>query len=427
MASPFGILQDISPAGTGVGVGESIAVDDGLVVVGAGSYSESLDRAGSAYVIDASTGMTAYQLFAPVERTGARFGMSVAMNSQSVFVGAGTDSSAATRAGAVYVFDRATGDFAYQLEGTIFGENFGWAMDADETLLAVGAIRIGGFPIPGGGVVELYDPATGSGLGTLSASDGDDLNSFGHSVALSDDMIAVGARSAKIGGVGVGSAYVYDRATMTELGRFSPTDGQSNGRFGDVVAIQGDLLLVGSPFWDQSASVHTSGAAYLFRISTGELLRRFSPPVAEREGKFGCAVAFSDDSMLIGTGDDIRAGSVYSYDLTTFQFNGEFRNLSSIGGFGCAIATEGGLAYLGSGESISRRGTVSVISVEPTCLGDINRDGAVDLGDLNTLLRKFGSTVAAGLYGDIDGSGEIDLADLNTLLMTFGDECSPTG
>ncbi len=65
----------------------------------------------------------------------------------------------------------------------------------------------------------------------------------------------------------------------------------------------------------------------------------------------------------------------------------------------------------------------SCTPVGPTCPGDANNDGFVDLADLNLVLFNFGSPVAPDTNGDVDGSGSVDLADLNVVLFNFGTIC----
>lgn len=60
----------------------------------------------------------------------------------------------------------------------------------------------------------------------------------------------------------------------------------------------------------------------------------------------------------------------------------------------------------------------------PTCPGDANDDGAIDLTDLAVLLSNFGSSGGALLtQGDVDADGDVDLTDLSQLLSGFGGAC----
>lgn len=56
--------------------------------------------------------------------------------------------------------------------------------------------------------------------------------------------------------------------------------------------------------------------------------------------------------------------------------------------------------------------------------GDIDLNGAVDLGDLALLLANFGTGSGGTLDdGDLDGNGTVDLGDLAVLLSSFGTAC----
>jgi hypothetical protein len=81
--------------------------------------------------------------------------------------------------------------------------------------------------------------------------------------------------------------------------------------------------------------------------------------------------------------------------------------------------------------TVNRQGVRGVALVEfgaydpnfggPTCLGDTNDSGNVDLADLNLVLANFGQMTDTG---DVTGDGMVNLADLNLILANFG-ECNP--
>lgn len=60
------------------------------------------------------------------------------------------------------------------------------------------------------------------------------------------------------------------------------------------------------------------------------------------------------------------------------------------------------------------------VAFAPPCPADVNRDGAVNLGDLNLVLANFGQV---SLDGDTNQDGLVNLADLNLVLALFGTEC----
>jgi len=66
--------------------------------------------------------------------------------------------------------------------------------------------------------------------------------------------------------------------------------------------------------------------------------------------------------------------------------------------------------------------TAAILSV--TCPGDIDGDHRIELPDLATLLKNYGTPSGAqGFQGDADGDGDVDLVDLAIVLIGFGAAC----
>ena len=57
------------------------------------------------------------------------------------------------------------------------------------------------------------------------------------------------------------------------------------------------------------------------------------------------------------------------------------------------------------------------------CLGDLDADREIGLGDLATLLAHYETTDATYEDGDLDGDGDVDLADLALLLAVYETDC----
>ncbi len=70
-------------------------------------------------------------------------------------------------------------------------------------------------------------------------------------------------------------------------------------------------------------------------------------------------------------------------------------------------------------------GVLDVGAYEQACVGDVNFDFVVDIGDLALVLADFGDAACAtgACIGEVDGIGGVDLADLSLLLSRFGQPC----
>lgn len=77
-----------------------------------------------------------------------------------------------------------------------------------------------------------------------------------------------------------------------------------------------------------------------------------------------------------------------------------------------------------SGGSLTLEGGfwVALETPVPTCPGDADQDGDVDISDLGILLSQFGLT-GPDLMGDVDADGDVDISDLGLLLANFGLNC----
>ncbi|CAK0819344.1 unnamed protein product [Prorocentrum cordatum] len=173
-------------AGDGVawnGFGKSVAVssDGARVVVGADCYYND-DRAGSAYVLDGATGERLLKLVASDGAVSDKFGISVAVSSDGarVVVGASGDDHQGINAGSAYVLDGTTGERLLKLVASD-GANFARfgvsvAVSSDGARVVVGA--------SGSGAAYVLDGAIGERLLKLVASDGAVSDKFGISVAV---------------------------------------------------------------------------------------------------------------------------------------------------------------------------------------------------------------------------------------------------
>ena len=63
-----------------------------------------------------------------------------------------------------------------------------------------------------------------------------------------------------------------------------------------------------------------------------------------------------------------------------------------------------------------------IVRALPTCLGDVDQNGAVNFADLNQVLSSFNASGPC-ILGDTNGDGVTDFQDLNNVLSFFNTNC----
>ncbi len=104
----------------------------------------------------------------------------------------------------------------------------------------------------------------------LLSSDGEAYTNFGNSVAIDGNLALIGAYRDNGNGSNSGSAYLYrfDGSSWQEEAKLLASDGASEDNFGRSVSIDGNLALVGA-YWDDDNGSN-SGSAYIFNFGSCE-------------------------------------------------------------------------------------------------------------------------------------------------------------
>jgi FG-GAP repeat len=194
--------------------GFSVAISGETVVVGAHSDDgAAAGNQGSAYVFVRSGGVWNQQQKLEASDADAQdgFGFSVAISGETVVVGArGDDGAAAGNQGSAYVFVRSGGVWSQQqkLEASdaAEGDQFGNSVAINGETVVVGA-RLDGFGDQGSAYVFVRSGGVWSQQQKLAVSDGAIFDGFGNSVAISGGTIVVGESEG-------GGAYVFAPANQ---------------------------------------------------------------------------------------------------------------------------------------------------------------------------------------------------------------------
>jgi hypothetical protein len=368
--------------------GNSIALDDGLVAVGAFG-NDSL--AGAAYLFDASTGKQLAKILPDVREEYGQFGRSIAIDGGIVGAGAISAWVESPDPGSVYLFDASTGDQLFRLRPSDgeMKDHFGAAVAISDGIVAVGAYRDDDNGTDSGSAY-LFSTSTGEQLAKLLPNDGAEGDFFGSSIAIKNGLIAVGASRDDDNGTDSGSVYLFDAITGDQIAKLLPNDGAARNGFGFCVGIDTGFVAVGAPGRDENGPA--SGAAYLFNASTGAQIAKLLSSDGEAYDQFAYSIAIDGGEVAVGARWDDNdnggdSGSAYVF-------------------------------HVGNLESCTR-------DPEWRCDGDVDGDGQVNPVDAGLVQAAFGSLDERALCNyDLDCDGQINPVDSGIVQSLFG-TCDP--
>ena len=368
--------------------GAAADVSGGLVAVGAQSTDLERDDMGAVHLFEVASGSVAKvaTLAAADGELEARFGASVALGDGLVLVGAPGVILSELNEGAAYLFER-EGDAWTQVaklrrENTGRNDMAGAAVGLDGGIAVVGAP---GADVAGtdSGTALVYERAAGGWeqVATLVPEAAQGGERFGSAVAVDGDHILVGASGNGPAGEDPGSAHVFERTgeVWEEVAKLAASDGAGGDAFGDAVALANDRALVGARFADLSGS--DEGAAYVFeRTNTGwsEVAKVTAPEPADRD-QFGHAVALAGDAALVGAPRVDRpgrdSGAVWKFVAGSDKWAMSSR-LSpeapeTYDEFGSAVAAEGAVAVVGAPQDIPADANGEVVTGTATLFRDV--------------------------------------------------------
>ena len=253
--------------------GISVAIKGDRIVCGAfGNSDANQSEVGSAYVFRRIQGLwlQEQELTASDGASLARFGLSVTMNDDTVVVGADGDAELGFYSGAVYVFtfDGSTWIQQQKLhaqdpsESASFG--FHVAMDGDTLVVGAPQDAVGNHTL---GAAYVFTRRSEGWLQDrkLVAKDSDAFDGFGLRVAINGDRIAVGSWRDSDAVIDAGAAYVYTRNGQSGWSlheKLFASDAAQNDSFGIAVAVSNNTVLVGAI--GKSDVAFNAGAAYSY-------------------------------------------------------------------------------------------------------------------------------------------------------------------
>ncbi len=352
--------------------GTCVAISGGRLAATAYRDDTNQTDAGRLYVFDLQSPFAADPIASLGRTTAGKsdcLGNSLAMEGNLIAVGAEcANSSSKGNAGTVVVFDLGSATpsvprLSLNAPATHANDYFGTAVALSGTRMVVGSYRDDGFG-DNAGTAFVYDLAGATPAVPIASPDKPlpaAADYFGNAVAISGTTVLVAAWHDDRGDQESGATYVYSLTSPTPdvalLALDSPVAG-SLDRFGTAVAVDGNLVAIGSPGADAGATA--AGRVRLHDLSASKptaVLATLEDPNPDVDENFGAAVAVSGPIVVVGgPGDDDGAedtGRVYVYNANLLPATAPVRVLSNpapgVGDrFGSAVAVSGNLVVVGA-------------------------------------------------------------------------------
>jgi FG-GAP repeat len=411
--------------------GTSIDIANNIIVVGASSRDDNGDNSGIAYLFDATTGTQIAELQSNDSAAYNGFGQSVAINDRFVVVAApGNGINTRYPHGSVYVFDIKSGLQTTKIVPPDISNDpntglFGFSVAIYENIIAVSQVLESDSE-----AVYLFDANSGKELAKLAPNDLSSTFGFGWSVAIKDGIVAVGSIGDLVDGISTGSAHLFDADPDSptfgeQTAKFFAEDGRRSDGFGGSIAINNGVVAVGSN--NNPGNGYASGAVYLFDASTGQQTAKLFPDDGQSQTHFGVSLAIENNLIAIGSvfwtdyagGQD---GTGYIYDLTTHEQLAklDLKNGSDNDRFTNSIAMDQGIvatgAYLGDGAN-PVSGAAYIFDINNAlCPADFTEDGTLDIADVFAFIKAIN---AQDPRADFTNDSRWNYFDISAFLQSF--------
>ena len=308
--------------------GNSVAVDGGVAVIGA-QYDDG--SSGSAYVFEQQADGAWQQIAKLTADDGSsydEFGISVALDAGMAVIGAHADDDNGGNSGSAYVYEQQANGTWQQIakltaDDGAGNDYFGYSVAIDGGVAVIGAYRDDDAGSDSGSAYVFEQQADGTWQQTakLTADDGASNDYFGNSVAVDGGVAVIGAYGDDDNGGSSGSVYVYEQqadGTWQQIAKLTADDGASGDAFGYSVATSGGVAVIGA-YGDDDAG-NNSGSAYVYEQQangTWQQIAKLTADDGSSYDEFGTSVAIDGDVAVIGAyGDDDtgdNSGSAYVF------------------------------------------------------------------------------------------------------------------
>ena len=289
--------------------GYSVAISDGIAVVGAWQDDDYGSASGKAYIFryNGSSWVEEAILWASDSGFEDWFGYSVAIWGDTAVIGRNGDDDNGSRSGSAYIF-RYNGSSWVQEAKLLASDGaaedrFGCSVAISGYTADIGAHRHNdNGDDSGSAYIFRYNGSSWIEEAKLLAYDRAAYDYFGWSVAISGGTAVIGAHFDDANSWDSGSAYIfrYNGSSWVEEAKLLAYDGAAYDHFGSSVAISGGTVVVGA-FYDDANDID-SGSAYIFRYNGSRWVeeQKLLAFDGELRDRFGWSVAIAGTTAVIG-------------------------------------------------------------------------------------------------------------------------------
>eukprot|EP00588_Corethron_pennatum_P010470 CAMPEP_0194269164 /NCGR_PEP_ID=MMETSP0169-20130528/3365_1 /TAXON_ID=218684 /ORGANISM="Corethron pennatum, Strain L29A3" /LENGTH=342 /DNA_ID=CAMNT_0039010699 /DNA_START=156 /DNA_END=1180 /DNA_ORIENTATION=- len=152
--------------------------------------------------------------------------------------------------------------------------------------------------------VKVYELSTPVEYGTT----------YGIAIALNDQHVVITSEASSYSS-DTGRLIIWDRATDTETNIENPGTGKGSDSFGCSVAVSGNIIVVGAKYDDTVGT--NAGIVYIYEKKDGtwDLVQSVKAPDGRSYDEFGYSVAYDGDTIVVGAvvAGSNKSGAVYVY------------------------------------------------------------------------------------------------------------------
>ncbi|HPF37566.1 MAG TPA: hypothetical protein PK093_02900 [Phycisphaerae bacterium] len=413
--------------------GYAVAIDSGVAIVGAPnapSIGATVLGTGAAYIVSVTSESTEpLQTLHPDTSYSEVFGFSVAISQDTIVVGAPGGRTNGIRTGLVYVYERIDGqwerDAVLSMNDARLGDALGWSVAIHgETIVAGAHGRTTDATTTG--AVAVFQKSNGlwEQVSELASPNTDSNGRFGDAVAVRHGAIAVGAYADSSDVFNGGSVYVYQLhgAECVLVQRLAPSNISPDSHFGRRLSMSDAVLAVTAP--DYQDVNQYAGRVFIFEPAMGLQWSEsfaYAPPVPPMTSpqllQFGVDVVADADRVVVGaaTGADDLARAFY-----VCRINGTW---TPLGQFTTEIYSPNAYAPVALSDDIALVGDPSTNAESPQ--GHISVFSNIqEIGDCNANNIPDLCDIAAGAAIDCNANGAPDECDI---AQHLSEDCNANG